>query len=286
VNNPAESEVVRADCSTVKHRSKRAFAQVRGTGHDQNPQSTGQSTGHTGQYQQNPRSEHRSEHRSTQVGARAPGPPPSLEGGRWLEPVTNRALRRAVRTTATRSLYWVDRPHIVITMPRTYTTEEKTVALATYAEHGLARAHDEHDIPKATLRKWAIGAGMDTSAIAGRSVEQTQAASAARSARCEVLRLELREGFLVAAADMLDRLDEEHVDFRGQQAREVTFPKAPADACRNYVTAAAILIDKYRLEVGEATDRSETLALERSAQSDERLAKVVELVTERQAVAS
>lgn len=185
-----------------------------------------------------------------------------------------------------RSAHRIDRPSTVIAMPRTYTAEEKTVALATYAEHGLARAHDEHEIPKATLRKWALGAGMDTSAIAGASADQTRAASTARSARCEMLRLELRESFLVAAADMLDRLDEEHIDFRGQQAREVTFPKAPADACRNYVTAAAILIDKYRLEVGEATDRSETLALERSAQSDERLAKVVELVTERQAIAS
>lgn len=169
---------------------------------------------------------------------------------------------------------------------RTYTPEEKTVALATYAERGLATAHDELGIPKATLRKWAIGAGMDTSAIAGRSVEQTQAASAARSARCEELRLELREGLLVAAADMLERLDEEHVDFRGQAAREVTFPKAPADACRNYVTSAAILIDKYRLEVGEATDRSETMALERSQQAEERLTRVVELVTDRHKIAS
>jgi transposase-like protein len=176
----------------------------------------------------------------------------------------------------------IDRPRIVISelQGRTYTPEEKSVALATYAEHGLARAHDVHDIPKSTLRKWAMGSGMDTSEIAGRSVEQTQAASAARATRCEELRLELRESFLVAAADMLDRLDEEHIDFRGQQAKEVTFPKAPADACRNYVTAAAILIDKYRLEAGEATDRTELLGVP-ADEARKELAQVIDLALAR-----
>lgn len=138
-------------------------------------------------------------------------------------------------------------------MPRTYAPEEKARGLEIYAERGLAAAHSELGVPKQTLRDWAVAAGMNPADLAGRSVEQTAAATTARTARCEALRVELREQLLVSAADMLDRLGEEHVDYRGQMATQVTFDRAPADACRSYVTSAAILIDKYRLEVGEAT---------------------------------
>ena len=62
---------------------------------------------------------------------------------------------------------------------------------------------------------------------------------------------------LERAADLLERMDEPHVEFKGKDADQVTYPMAPAAAVQNYATSAAILIDKFRLEMGEATGRQE-----------------------------
>ena len=69
-------------------------------------------------------------------------------------------------------------------------------------------------------------------------------------------REELRELLLDRAVELLHRLDDPHIDFRGKDARQVTFPKPGGMDSKNYATAAAILIDKYRLEMGEATART------------------------------
>jgi ABC-type branched-subunit amino acid transport system ATPase component len=50
-----------------------------------------------------------------------------------------------------------------------------------------------------------------------------------------------------------------HIDFKGKDATEVTYPKAPAAAFQQYATSAAILIDKFRLEGGEVTERTEAI---------------------------
>lgn len=144
-------------------------------------------------------------------------------------------------------------------MTRTYTAEETTDALAVYVEHGLATAHRETGIPKSTLQKWARREGLDLGAIAGAHAERTLNASAARAQSCEALRLELREQLLVVAGGLLDRIDMVHIEFRGKDAAQVEYPNAPASACRDYVWSTAVLIDKYRLEVGEVTGRTEQL---------------------------
>jgi len=46
----------------------------------------------------------------------------------------------------------------------------------------------------------------------------------------------------------------------------VEFAVPPSSECRQLVTAAAILIDKYRLEVGESTGRIETVSLDHQMQ--------------------
>ena len=53
-------------------------------------------------------------------------------------------------------------------------------------------------------------------------------------------------------------MDAPHIEFKGKDAISVEYPIAPAGAVQNYATSVGILIDKYRLEVGEATNRSES----------------------------
>ncbi len=71
------------------------------------------------------------------------------------------------------------------------------------------------------------------------------------------LRLDLREQLLEVASDMLERTRQPHIDYRGKDSDRVEFDQAPADACRNYLVAAAVAIDKFRLEMGESTARTE-----------------------------
>jgi hypothetical protein len=54
-------------------------------------------------------------------------------------------------------------------------------------------------------------------------------------------------------------MDAPHVDFKGKDAGSVTYPVAPAAAVQNYATSIGILLDKVRLEAGEATGRVETI---------------------------
>lgn len=159
--------------------------------------------------------------------------------------------------------------------------EERTHALAVYAERGIGAAHRETGIPKPTLHRWATDAGLNVTEIAGAAAVQTMAATEQRRARCEALRVELREQLLETAGTLLDRVDHAYVDFRGKEADEVVFPTPPANACRDYVVAAAVLIDKYRLEAGESTDRVEVHG--REGDDEQRLAKIMELVQDRRA---
>ena len=58
----------------------------------------------------------------------------------------------------------------------TYTEEDRTKGLAIYQEHGLATAHRETGVPRATLHRWARAAGFDPADIVERSVTKTRAA--------------------------------------------------------------------------------------------------------------
>jgi hypothetical protein len=50
----------------------------------------------------------------------------------------------------------------------TYTEEDRTKGLAIYQEHGLATAHRETGVPRATLHRWARAAGFDPADIVER----------------------------------------------------------------------------------------------------------------------
>lgn len=131
-----------------------------------------------------------------------------------------------------------------------YSDAERQHALELIAQHGIAHAYRETGIHKSNLTRWAQRAGIDIGTL---HREQTANAMAARQAKRE----EFRGLLLDKAVDMLHRMDEPHIDFRGKDAHRVEFPRPAPEGCKAYATAAAILIDKLRLELGEATARHE-----------------------------
>ena len=135
---------------------------------------------------------------------------------------------------------------------RSYTPDEKADALAAYAEHGPTWVAENLGIPASTVVGWARTEGVRTMRN-----ERTAAAVEAVVVDRELQRERLRVLLLDKAVDLLGRMDEVHIDYRGKDCEKVTFPKAPADACKSYAVAAAVLVDKLRLELGEATARTE-----------------------------
>lgn len=152
-------------------------------------------------------------------------------------------------------------------MPREYTDDEKAKALALYQEVGLAEAWRTTGIPKPTIASWARRTGLPHTDAAAKTREATIAASA----RADQLRASIRLKLLEKVDDLLDRMDGEHVEFKNsaKEIREVRYPIAPAGAVQNYATSVGILIDKYRLEVGEATTRSESRDITSDLTDDE-----------------
>lgn len=152
-------------------------------------------------------------------------------------------------------------------MAREYTEDEKARALDLYGSVGLAEAARETDIPKPTIQSWARRTGLPHTDAAAKTREATLAASA----RADQLRAGIRLKLLVKADRLLDRMDEPHVEFKNsaKEIRQVTYPTAPAAAVQNYATSVGILIDKYRLEVGEATTRSESKDITSDLTDDE-----------------
>jgi hypothetical protein len=145
-----------------------------------------------------------------------------------------------------------------------YTSEERAAAIELLREHGLAETWRMTGISKPTLSLWGKDAGLtfDTT--------KTAAATAQHEARQAELRSVLRVGLLEKAVDLLERMDSPHVEFKGKDADMVEYPIAPAGAVQNYATSVGILIDKYRLEMGEVTGRTESQTVTGGMNDDER----------------
>ena len=134
-----------------------------------------------------------------------------------------------------------------------HTPEQKAEAIRLTAEGGLAHAWRETGIPKPTIVRWCKEAGVERF-----HPEQTRMAVDALQARTAEVRSTLRLMLIEKAVDLIERMDEPHVEFKGKDGAAVEYPIAPAGAVQNYATSAAILIDKFRLEAGEATGRTES----------------------------
>jgi len=114
----------------------------------------------------------------------------------------------------------------------TYTEEQKAEALALYVEHGASEAGERTGIPAGTIACWASRVGATTE----RARKRDANIIAIRQAK-EELREEIRTQALERALITVSRITED---------------VAAADA-KNLAIAFGTLLDKYRLEMGEAS---------------------------------
>lgn len=139
---------------------------------------------------------------------------------------------------------------------RNWTDEEKAAALELLADGSKSfyEVRDATEVPVGTLHRWATEAGLE------RSDEKTLAATKRRTLRLSEKRQALAEEFLDRVEDLLGRMDEPHVVGYTKKGEAVVFPMGASADCKNYMTAAAISLDKFRLEMGEHTQatRSDT----------------------------
>ncbi len=132
----------------------------------------------------------------------------------------------------------------------TYTKKQRKDAIALYREHGPAEASRRAGIRAATIRSWAARAGVHRS-----RAKNTRAATEAAAAEVARKREELKLMLVDAAQEMIRRQSEPHVTFVGQFGRREETEHPPAADCRQYMTSAAIAIDKLELLEGRATGR-------------------------------
>ena len=144
-------------------------------------------------------------------------------------------------------------------MASKYAEEQIAEILSTYRTEGLREAARRHDVPARTISRWAQA--RQVSSVAN---EKTARATEAAKVRMARKRQRLRELLLDKALETLELMNAEHVDFKVvgvgdgfSEVREITFPRATSAGRRDYAVAAGILIDKLRLEGGEATAISE-----------------------------
>ncbi len=78
-----------------------------------------------------------------------------------------------------------------------------------------------------------------------------------RRRQTELRRETVKEKLLARADEALDQMLKEQVDFVGQWGAKVVYPRPSASDFRHYATAAAVLVDKFRLESGESTSKTE-----------------------------
>ena len=133
--------------------------------------------------------------------------------------------------------------------------ELKRQALELWRSDGPAAASKATGIPTGTIGAWAARAALQPLHRNRVPVEALEVLREQRALKREELELRM----LDTALRLVRRIEEPSVEFMssGGAVVPVELPTASAKAARELATAAAILLDKYRLERGEATDRTE-----------------------------
>lgn len=148
---------------------------------------------------------------------------------------------------------------------RPHTDAERAEALAVYAEVGLAEAHRSTGIPKPTLHRWAVAAGLDTSEVVERSVERNrvaaQASAAARTYEAEAFRTEMVTQLAEVA--------------RKAVAKELEVLAQESPSLDKIVGARTRAIHDLQLLTGAATGRTELT--ERAPEVEAELARVLQM---------
>lgn len=130
-------------------------------------------------------------------------------------------------------------------------------AMRMYVTDGPHAAARATGVPYATVASWARRRGLH---MVDQNTRVPVEAIEALRARRAVIREELGLRMLAQALRLVQRMEEPHVEYVAGSGgpQPVAYPHAPAKATQAYGVAVAILLDKYRLEQGEATERSES----------------------------
>lgn len=130
-------------------------------------------------------------------------------------------------------------------------------ALKVYQDAGPAAASRATGVPAATVVKWAKARGIVM--LDAKTRVPVEAIEVLRNRRA-AMREELQLRMLSTALGLVQRIDQPHLEYVTTKdgPTPVHYPTAPAKAAQSYALAVAVLLDKYRLEMGEATDRAET----------------------------
>ncbi|KKN15606.1 hypothetical protein LCGC14_0984560, partial [marine sediment metagenome] len=133
-----------------------------------------------------------------------------------------------------------------------YTDTQRRKAVNLYIQHGTTQASQQSGIPKRTLQRWAKDSGIVAQARIKTDTARTELARVNAERRERI-----KTSLLTKIEDLLGRMDLPHIDFKGKDAQQVTYPTATSGDVKNYAVSVAVLIDKYRLEMGESTSRAE-----------------------------
>lgn len=152
-----------------------------------------------------------------------------------------------------------------------YTEEQRAEALRLYVDEGPDIAAQQTGISVRTIYRWAAAEGVSTTATS----ERTQAATTAAKARAALNRAELHALLLEQAVKALHSMDEEVpkpitvIEGRTRSEHWEMVPADPKDK-KELALTAAVLLDKFRLESGEATGRTESLTVTDGLSDDEK----------------
>ncbi len=152
-----------------------------------------------------------------------------------------------------------------------YTDLQRREAINLYIAVGTTKASQQCGVPKRTILSWA-----KNSDVVAHARDKT-AVAVAESARLNVERRErIKTLLLEKIEDLIGRMSLPHIDFKGKDAAKVTYPTATSGDVKNYAVSVAVLIDKYRLEMGESTSRAEITFEQAESRLDQEFADLVE----------
>ncbi len=134
----------------------------------------------------------------------------------------------------------------------TYTDTQKAEAVDLYVEVGTAEAAKRTGITGRSITRWAKASGVSQD-----KAEQTEDAREQLALKNAERRERIRTTMLEKIEDILGRMDMPHHDYRaaGKELHRIEWDSARSGDVKNYAVSAAVLIDKFRLEMGEHTSK-------------------------------
>lgn len=132
----------------------------------------------------------------------------------------------------------------------TYTPEQKQEAVRTYITEGAQAAADLIGCDRRSIYRWL---GRHVTEATDKRGEQARLRHAEKRAALDELLLD-------TAADMLHRMNEP-VTVTSLDGRTIGTRLPDARECKDLMIAAATALDKYRLEMGEHTDRTVQISM-------------------------